>query len=56
MRRGVDDRPGVLDHARARLGVRERDLEVQQRLQPGAAGDALGDAAAGEHAREDVRA
>ena len=39
-----------------RLRVRERDLEVQQRLQPGAAGDPLGDAAAGEHAREDVRA
>ena len=55
-RRGVDDRPGVLDHARARLRVRECDLEVQQRLQPRAARDPLGDAAAGEHAGEDVRA
>ena len=54
--RGRDDRPGVLDHARPRLRVRERALEVQQRLQPRAAGHALGDAAAREHAREDVRA
>ena len=44
------------DHALARLRARERGLEVEQRLQPGAAGDLLGDAAAGEHAREDVRA
>ena len=50
--------PGLLlgDHVLARLGAREAGLEVQQRLQPGSAGDLLGDAAAGEHAREDVRA
>ena len=41
--------------ARARLRARERGLEVEQRLQPRAAGDLLGDAAAGEDAREDVR-
>ena len=37
-----------------RLGAGERGLEVQQRLQPGAAGDLLGHATAREHAREDV--
>jgi len=53
-----DDRLGlsVGDHVLARLSAREAGLEVQQRLQPGPAGDLLGDAAAGEHAREDVRA
>ena len=43
------------DHARARLRARERGLEVEQRLQPRAAGDLLGDAAAREDAGEDVR-
>ena len=40
--------------ARARLRAGERGLEVEQRLQPGAAGDLLGDAAAGEDAGEDA--
>ena len=56
-RAGDDDRLGLgrRDDSRARLRAGERGLEVEHRRQPCVPRDLLGHAAAGEHAREDVR-